>query len=146
MKKYTRIFTGLSALFLTLYPWAQVSAETRSLWDGIREKIIPIGEIGFGYSGGIPTDIRIIAVMVIRVFLTLLVTIFMSLVFYGGYLWMTARGEEERVTRGKETLRNGVIGMAIIVASWSITKFVVSAIVCTVSSYNQWCLFFLGIT
>lgn len=50
--------------------------------------------------------------------LTLLITI------YGGLLWMTAAGNEERVGKAKKTLGYGVLGLAIVLGSYSLVNFV----------------------
>jgi len=61
---------------------------------------------------------------VVQGFLGLLGVIFLILLIYGGYTWMTARGEEEKVEKAKDTIRRAIIGLAIIVAAFSITYFV----------------------
>ncbi|HEX9664619.1 MAG TPA: hypothetical protein VGA49_02245 [Patescibacteria group bacterium] len=47
------------------------------------------------------------------------------IVLYGGFMWMTAGGNEEKVTKAKTLLRNAAIGFIIIAASYAITFFVV---------------------
>ena len=39
---------------------------------------------------------------------------FMILVIYAGYLWMTARGEEQQVERAKKMLIGSLIGLGIV--------------------------------
>jgi hypothetical protein len=60
---------------------------------------------------------------IIKIFLSLLGVIFVVLMIYGGYLWMTARGNQEQVTKAKELIINAVIGLAIVVAAYAITYF-----------------------
>ena len=61
---------------------------------------------------------------VISAFLGLLGIIFLVLIIYAGFEWMTAQGEEEKVTKAKDTLTRAVIGLIIIIAAYSITYFV----------------------
>jgi len=65
----------------------------------------------------------------INVFLSILGVVFLVLVVYGGYLWMIARGNDELVTKAKDTIRNGVIGLIIVLGSYAISQFVVSGLV-----------------
>ena len=65
---------------------------------------------------------------VIEVFLGLLGIIFLVLIIYAGYNWMTAQGDEEKVTKAKDTLQRAVIGLIIIIAAYSITYFVFSSL------------------
>ncbi len=64
----------------------------------------------------------------IQAALGLLGIILVVLVIYAGFLWMTAQGNEEQVSKAKKMLTNAVIGMVIIMAAYAITGFVVNAI------------------
>lgn len=76
-------------------------------------------------SGG---DIRVIVAEVIRAVLALLGIIALVLIMYAGYLIMTAAGSEERITSGKDVLRNAVIGLAIILSALAIVQFILNAL------------------
>ncbi|MBI5221585.1 MAG: hypothetical protein HY979_02155 [Candidatus Magasanikbacteria bacterium] len=80
---------------------------------------------GSGGAGfGAPQDPRLIVVTTIKILLGLLGTIFLCLTLYAGYLWMTAGGNEDDVTKAKTLLTQAVIGLIIILLSYSITIFV----------------------
>jgi hypothetical protein len=66
--------------------------------------------------------------LVVEAFLGLLGIIFIFLITLAGYHWMTAAGDEQKVTKAKETIRTAVIGLIIIVAAYSITYFVFNAL------------------
>ena len=61
---------------------------------------------------------------IIKIFLSLLGVIFVALMLYGGFLWMTARGNQEQVTKAKELITSAVIGLIIVIAAYAITYFV----------------------
>ncbi|MEK7508918.1 MAG: hypothetical protein AAB568_03650 [Patescibacteria group bacterium] len=61
--------------------------------------------------------------------LSLLGIVFLLLMVYGGYIWMMARGEEAEATRAKGIITMGVIGMAIVIAAYAITFFIVQRLV-----------------
>lgn len=69
------------------------------------------------------TDPRTIIVRVINIFLGLLGAIALALVVWGGFMWMTSEGNEEKISKAKGLLKNAVIGLAIILASWGIVYF-----------------------
>ena len=56
--------------------------------------------------------------------LSFLGTIFVILIIYGGFLWMTARGNEEQSKKAKNIIRDAVIGVIIILASGTIMYFI----------------------
>lgn len=74
-------------------------------------------------SGGDP---RVIAARIINVALGLLGIIFLALVIYAGFLWMTSGGDSSNAERARTLLRNAVIGLIIILTSWAITRYVIS--------------------
>jgi len=60
----------------------------------------------------------------IAIALSLMGVIFLCLAIYGGFLWMTARGEESKAEEAQKIIRNGVIGIIVILAAYSVTMFV----------------------
>jgi hypothetical protein len=61
--------------------------------------------------------------MIIAVALLLLGIIFLILMIYGGYMWMTAGGDEQKVEKAKGLIRNAIIGLVIVLAAYAITAF-----------------------
>jgi hypothetical protein len=48
------------------------------------------------------------------------------IILYGGFLWMTSKGDEKQVGKAKRVIIDGVIGLAIVLASWAIAAFVMN--------------------
>jgi len=71
-------------------------------------------------------DIRVTIARIIRAALGFLGIIAVGIMLYGGYVYMTAGGSEEKVATAKKILINGTIGLAIIMSSFAITHFVLS--------------------
>lgn len=92
--------------------------------DTISEGFNVAQNIGEGALG--TTDIRTIIVNVVNVALGFLGIVAVIILMYGGYLWMTSGGNQERVDSAKKTIRNAVIGLLIIIASWAIVFFAVN--------------------
>jgi TRAP-type C4-dicarboxylate transport system permease small subunit len=67
----------------------------------------------------------------IRTFIGLLGIIFLLLIVYAGYLWLTAQGDDDKVKHSKELLKNAVIGLIIISAAYAIAAFVINAVATT---------------
>lgn len=72
------------------------------------------------------TKVGSIVATVIQAFLGLLGIIFVILILTAGYNWMTAAGDEDKVTKAKDTLSRAIIGLIIIVAAYAITYFVIN--------------------
>lgn len=87
-----------------------------------------LAQVGEGL--GMPaTDIRLIVARIIRVALGLLGIVVLGLILYGGYVWMTAGGNEDNIATAKKILFNAVIGLAIILSAFTIVSFVINQLV-----------------
>lgn len=73
-------------------------------------------------------DPRIIIGTIIRYALGFLGVILVCFVVYGGFVWMTAAGNPERVDKAKQILINATIGLIIVLMSWAIASFVINAL------------------
>ncbi len=82
------------------------------------------GAAGYGTAG----DLNVIIGDIIQVALGFVGFIFFAYVLYGGFLWMTAQGKEEQVQTATGILKNGIVGLIIISASYAIADYVVGAI------------------
>ncbi len=84
----------------------------------------------FSGQAGVTTqgDLTVITGKVIRGFLGLLGTVFVVLTIYAGFLWMTASGNEEQITKAKKMITNAVIGIIIVVLAYVVTDFVFKAL------------------
>lgn len=61
---------------------------------------------------------------VIGVALSLLGIIFLILIIYSGYLWMTAGGDPKQVDKAKQVLINATVGLVITLSAYAISAFV----------------------
>lgn len=64
----------------------------------------------------------------INVGLSLLGVVAVVIILMGGFKWMTAGGNDEKVAEAKRLIIAGVIGIAIIMSAWAIAKFVISSV------------------
>lgn len=69
-----------------------------------------------------------IAIKVIQWILGTLGLIAVIMILFGGFMWMTAAGNEEKVKKAKAILTSAVIGLVIVLLSWAILTFVVSTV------------------
>lgn len=91
----------------------------------------PITATGLGLNSNVQqslglaaTDIRVIIAKIIRAAFALLGLVFLVIVLYGGFLWMTAGGNEEKISSAKRLFFNGVIGLVIMLSAVGITQFI----------------------
>ncbi len=61
----------------------------------------------------------------IRTALTLVGLIFLVLMVYAGFLWMTARGDEAKIDKAKEIISAAIIGLIVVLGAYAITALVI---------------------
>lgn len=118
----------LTILFLGLTFFAGAPKKALAVTSSIRQDAFNQLDSAAGPDGagfGEYHDPRETTARIIRQALGLIGLIFLVLTLYAGYLWMTASGEEENVTKAKNILRTSIIGLIIILAAYSITNFVI---------------------
>lgn len=69
-------------------------------------------------------DPRLAVVGVIRTLLAITGIVFTVLIVYGGYNYFTSQGEEEKAEKGAKIARMAIIGLIIVLFSYSITLFI----------------------
>ncbi|MCX6796023.1 MAG: hypothetical protein NTW06_00825 [Candidatus Falkowbacteria bacterium] len=97
--------------------------------DATRETMLRYLDVVAKAAGfGEPKSITEIIGAVIGVFLSLLGIIFLILVLYAGFTWMTSLGNEYKVRKAKDTLIQATIGIIIIISAYAITYSVFNAL------------------
>lgn len=84
-------------------------------------------DLGIEYpkSIGLGTqDVRTTASQIIKVALGLLGVVAVVIILIGGFTWMTAGGNTEKVDEAKKWIFSGIIGLAIILSAYAIAFFV----------------------
>src|SRR3989344_1722582 len=107
MKKIILVFVFLFSIFYILnYSLALAQGGSQEALDQLKAAG---GASGANIAGSGPMDPRLIVAIIIRSALSLIGIVFLVLTLYAGWLWMTAGGEEEKISKAKKLLSNGVI-------------------------------------
>lgn len=85
-------------------------------------------------------DPRTIVGRIINIALGFLGAIAVGIIIWGGVVWMTSNGDEEKITKAKQILKNGVIGLIIILSSWAIATFILIRLGGAISGNGGGCL------
>jgi len=121
-KTFFTIISVLAIATLVLTP-ALALATSDDLLEEIGEKA------GIGAADTGEQQLVDIVGTVISVLLSLLGVIFLLLLIYGGFLWMTSRGNEDIVDKAKRIIQDSIIGLIIILAAYAISRFVIDALI-----------------
>ncbi len=103
----------ITAAVIVVGGWFVVPRVTSAL------SIEPVGNT----LGLASTDLVDIAINVVKWALGFVSLVAVSYLIYGGYLWLTAAGNEQRVEKAKQVILQAVIGIVIIILAWAIVLF-----------------------
>ncbi len=118
MKIRNLTFVLTTALFISGSLLSPVFAQSDATFGlGRTAGAAGLKEIG---GGDVPTLVG----NVIGTALSMIGVLFFILMVYGGFLWMTARGNEEQTKKAFNTITAAVVGIIIVMASYAITTFV----------------------
>ncbi|MDP2737083.1 MAG: hypothetical protein Q8O59_04905 [bacterium] len=128
-KKYFKIIVLVGLVAIVMLPQLVLAA------NSALEKLNTVGATNGPYqefaTGGFSGSYRMSEIIgtSVQAILGLIGTIFLVLMLYAGFNWMTARGEEEKVTKAKDTITRAIIGLIIVVGSYAIWNFIFSKLI-----------------
>ncbi len=109
--------------FVLVFP---VKADLSDAFSVNKGKSFGLFAKNMGYAtGDQATTVESFVAIVIEAVLGLLGVIFIIFIFYGGIMWMTAGGGEEKIKKAQTIIKRAVIGLAITLLSYSISYFVI---------------------
>lgn len=120
MRKKILYWFGLFLVFFFLWGNVPAFADVNGNY-GLNKTLETAGEAGTALKDN--SDIKTSAGKIIGVALSFVGAIFFILMIYGGFLWMTARGDEGQVTKAKDMIFAAVIGLVIVLSAYAITSF-----------------------
>ena len=88
-------------------------------------------DFGLGYPAatGLGTnDLKDTIIAVLNVLLGFLGIIAVIVILLGGFKWMTAAGNEDKVAEAKKLLGAGIVGIIIILSAYAIATYVITQI------------------
>lgn len=81
-----------------------------------------------GLVQGFESDASKIVGNVIGTALSMIAVLFFILTLYGGFVWMTARGNEESTKKALNIITAAVIGIIVVLSAYAITRFVFQSV------------------
>lgn len=92
-----------------------------------------VGQKGFEDIGFGRKDPRAIIANVVNILFGFLGVLAIILIMYGGFVWMTAGGNDEKIVTAKAILKNASIGLLIILSSFSLAIYILSRLMLATS-------------
>lgn len=109
LAKVALIAGSVAALALPVATFAQTSFSVESIGT----------QLGLGES-----DLKQTVINILNLALGLLALVAVVMIIIGGFTWLTASGNEEKVDKAKKIISAAVIGLIIVLLAWAVVIFV----------------------
>ncbi|MCL5794897.1 MAG: pilin [Patescibacteria group bacterium] len=128
----TKIFStiGVAVLLLNLSIAClmAIPALAADVNSDIHDQLDPIQDV-YGNSDVNSGTLSETVAKIIKIVLGFLGVIFIVLIIYAGFLWMTSAGNEEKIKTAKKIITAAIIGTAIILCAYAVTVFVIDNLI-----------------
>lgn len=115
----------LSILILLALPSA-LAAESGGSYDFQKQSGLNAAGSAAGFAIGTEsTPVNNIIATVLYSGLSLVGILFFAYIIYGAYIWMTSRGNDDKVKGATTTITNSIIGLIITLGAYAITYFLI---------------------
>jgi hypothetical protein len=85
--------------------------------------------VAFNNTGIKKADLILTVGNLVNTALSFIGVVFLILIIYGGFLWMTAGGSDDKVKKAIDIFTNSALGLMIVVAAYLITRYIGTAII-----------------
>jgi len=124
--KYLKYLTIIACLSVLIMPIVTHAADATGL-KATTQYLTNVGEAAYGVKQA--PDLPSLVGKIINIFLSILGVLFVVLMVYAGYSWMTSYGNEQKVTRAKNIIIDATLGLIIILIAYAISNFVVGSLI-----------------
>lgn len=120
--KKTLVFLGLF-LFLVL-PLLSVQAATdKGSYNFASESGLSLTGKEAGYDPGVTPGPESIIGQVIQVVLSFVGIIFLAFMIYAGITWLTAQGDDKKVSKAKDIIEESIVGIIIVIIAYAVSSY-----------------------
>ncbi|MFH0829471.1 MAG: pilin [Candidatus Kerfeldbacteria bacterium] len=112
MNKLAKFATGAALVAATAFPVIAL-ASPYTISDDVG------GSVGLGTA-----DLKTTVINIISWVLGILALVAVVMIIIGGFQWLTAAGNEEKIEKAKKVISAAVIGLIIVLLAWAIVIFV----------------------
>lgn len=123
-----KLINSIIPYSLFLIPRLAQAQPSSPLQPGLLTDILDLGRqaagVGLGENALYDLDLRLFVMRIIVQLLTVVGVIFLAYLIWGGVLWMTSAGAEEKIQKAQKILIRATVGVVIILLSYSATRFV----------------------
>ncbi len=99
----------------------------QSTTTGIQKAFPMVREVAGNKPYDVDKDLTTVISDILQLAFSILGILFVIFIFYGGYIWMTAAGNEQKADKAKSIITESILGLVIVIGAYAISYFVIYA-------------------
>lgn len=119
--KKTIVFVGLFLVFA--FSVFNAQAQDKGSYNFASESGLTLTGTGAGYNPDVTPSPELIIGQVIQTVLSFVGVIFLAFMIYAGITWLTAQGDEKKVSKAKEIIEESIVGIIIVIIAYAVSSF-----------------------
>ncbi|MBN2884444.1 hypothetical protein JXE04_00785 [Patescibacteria group bacterium] len=125
--QFNKFFFILILLIFTAFIFSNINTASAQSYNFATNSGLTQASESAGYSTSSSTPLTGYVSKIITALLSILGVVFLAFTLYGGIMWMTAAGNEDKVKKARELIIESIIGVIIVLAAYAISYFVLKA-------------------
>ena len=118
MNKKTKVLTSVSLLsFMFMFSFTSVALAITTAPGTVETSGVDS-----------PSDVVDLIEAIAGWFQVIVLAIAVFMIIYAGFIWMTAAGEEDKLTRARQTLIYALVGIAVVVVAYGLVALMTTLI------------------
>ena len=118
------MIVALAFVFLSTLP-----VEAANVFETANQNLQQGGEVAYGE--GTESNLLVVIGRIVNAVLVVSGIILTVIILIGGYKYLTAGGKKDEVEKAKDWIKNGIIGLVIVLLAYSISSYVMNQILIT---------------
>jgi uncharacterized membrane protein len=126
-KSFKKLILAMAVLLICLSFSGPLLAQESGTYSFSEDSGLNAAANRAGYDVAEASTVEDIIGIVIYLFLGLLGVIFFVLILYGGFTWMIAQGNEEKVKKSTAVIMDALLGLIVVLAAYALSYFLINA-------------------
>ena len=126
LKNAKNLIIGGLTIFLFTAGFIFLPAISANAYDFTSSSGLSAAGTKGGYDVTTTTPVEKLIGDVIYAIIGLVGVIFLGMIIYGGFTWMTAQGNEEKSKQAMSTVMNSLLGLIITLAAYAISTMIIN--------------------
>lgn len=82
-----------------------------------------------GYDSSVTPEPEILIGRIIQAILSFVGVVFLAFMIYGGVIWLTAQGDNQKVSKAKGIIEESIVGIIIVIIAYAVSSYLLAGFI-----------------